>query len=78
MPTADTHGYTLSNLNLKTLTTFTQFKALVQLQLNHKTKAIQADGGGEFIPFTRYLAQFGITHRLTCPYTHKQNWYVEC
>lgn len=62
MPTADTHGYTLSNLNLKTLT-----KALVQLQLNHKTKAIQADGGGEFIPFTRYLAQFGITHRLTCP-----------
>ncbi|KAI5403324.1 hypothetical protein KIW84_050764 [Lathyrus oleraceus] len=42
---ADTHGYTLSNLNLKTLTTFTQFKALVQLQLNHKTKAIQADGG---------------------------------
>ena len=38
---------------------------------------MQTDGGGEFLPFTKYLNDHGIAHRFTCPHTHHQNGYVE-
>ncbi|RDX67550.1 hypothetical protein CR513_53561, partial [Mucuna pruriens] len=54
-----------------TLSVFTQFKNLVELQINKKIK------GGEFRPFTQYLLDLGIMHRLICPRTHHQNGVVE-
>lgn len=53
-----------------TLTTFVQFKALVELQFSLKIKSIQIDGGGEFRPFTYFLNSHDIIHRITCPHTH--------
>jgi len=50
---------------------------MVELQYNSSIKSVQTDGGGEFHPFTKFLSQFGITHRLTCPHTHHQNGSVE-
>lgn len=61
----------------ETLTIFKQFKALAELQLNTKIKAIQSDWGGEFRSFTSYLSQLGIIHRIICPHTHHQNGVVE-
>jgi hypothetical protein len=50
---------------------------MIELQLNHKIISVQTDGGGEFLPFTKYLNDLGITHRFTCPHTHHQNGSVE-
>jgi hypothetical protein len=33
----------------------TQFKSLVELQLNHRIKSVQTDGGGKFRPFIDFL-----------------------
>ena len=64
-------------LKSHTLQTFVNFKKMVELQYNSSIKSVQTDGGGEFHPFTKFLSQFGITHRLTCPHTHHQNGSVE-
>lgn len=64
-------------LKSHTLTTFQNFKSMVELQFKFKIKAVQTDGGGEFRPFTKYLTELGITHRFTCPHTHHQNGSVE-
>jgi len=50
---------------------------MIELQLNHKIKALQFDGGGEFRPFTKFLNEQGIVHILTFPHTHHQNGFVE-
>lgn len=60
-----------------TLTTFVQFKALVELQFGLKTKSVQTDRSGEFKPLTHFLTLHGIIHRITCPHTHNQNGSVE-
>jgi len=60
-------------LKSHTFTTFQNFKTMIELQLNHKIKAVQSDGGGEFRPFTKFLNDQGIIHRFTCPHTHHQN-----
>lgn len=57
--------------------TFLKFKALVETQFNAKIKAIQTDGGGEYAPFTPFLTNLGIFHRLSCPITSEQNGRVE-
>jgi histone deacetylase 1/2 len=59
------------------LTIFKQFKHMAELQLGHSLKALQSDWGGEFRPFTKYLSELGIIHRLICPHTHHQNGVVE-
>lgn len=56
---------------------FTEFKALVELQLNHKIKALQSDGGGEYIALKSFLATHGIKHRISCPHTPQQNGLSE-
>lgn len=38
---------------------------------------MQSDYGGEFRPFTKYIIELGISHRLTCPYSSHQNDTVE-
>ena len=50
---------------------FLNFKALVQLQLEYKLKAIQTDWGGEYRVFTDYLTSNVIVHRNSCPHTHE-------
>lgn len=64
-------------LKSHTLTTFVQFKALVELQLNPKIKVVQTKGGGEFKLLTHFLTTHGIVHRTTCSHTHHHNGYVE-
>lgn len=39
---------------------------------------VQLDWGGEFRPLQFLLKSCGITHRVTCPYSHAQNGNVEC
>ncbi|XP_060957927.1 retrovirus-related Pol polyprotein from transposon RE2 isoform X2 [Cannabis sativa] len=57
--------------------TFIKFKSLVEKQFNLPIKAVQADGGGEFRPFERFLADQGIRFQQPCPHTHEQNGRVE-
>ncbi|KAF7814697.1 Retrovirus-related Pol polyprotein from transposon TNT 1-94 [Senna tora] len=59
------------------LQAFIQFKNLAENQLNTKIKAVQSDFGGEYRPFTKYLTEHGIHHRLSCPHTHPQNGIAE-
>ena len=59
------------------LSIFQQFKAMVETQFPYKIKVVQSDWGGEFRPFTNFLAQHGILHRLICPHTHHQNGMME-
>lgn len=59
------------------LSIFKQFKTLVELQLGHPIKAVQSDWGGEFRPFSKFLTELGIVHRVICPHTHHQNGVVE-
>ena len=51
---------------------FLEFKIHVKKFLGHFIKALQTDGGGEFIKFKSYLSSQGITHRLSCPHTSAQ------
>jgi histone deacetylase 1/2 len=50
---------------------------MAELQLGHPLKTLQTDWGVEFRPFTKYLADLGVIHRLICPHTHHQNGVVE-
>jgi histone deacetylase 1/2 len=52
---------------------FKQFKSMVELQFGHPFKILQTDWGGEFRPFTNFLNDLGVIHRLICPHTHHQN-----
>ncbi|KAI5317587.1 hypothetical protein L3X38_037294 [Prunus dulcis] len=58
---------------------FLKFFALVQTQFNAKIQHFQSDGGGEYIskPFTDFLANHGMLHQFTCPYTPQQNGMAE-
>ncbi|GAU41870.1 hypothetical protein TSUD_366180 [Trifolium subterraneum] len=64
-------------LKSETLTKFTHFKSMVELEFGCKIKVVQTNGGGEFRPFTKFLTELGVIHRLTCPHTHHQNGLVE-
>ena len=56
---------------------FIQFKTMVELQLNTKIKALQTDGAKEYLVLTKYLADHGIQHCISCPHTHEQNGALE-
>ena len=62
---------------VETMYVFQTFKSMVELQLNLKIKTVQFDWGGEYKPFSTLLASFGISDRLTCPYTNHENGVVE-
>jgi len=56
------------------------FKNYMEKLLSHPIKALRSDGGrGEFISlkFKSFLANNGIIHQITCPYTPAQNSVVE-
>uniref|UniRef100_A0A151UEI6 Retrovirus-related Pol polyprotein from transposon TNT 1-94 n=1 Tax=Cajanus cajan TaxID=3821 RepID=A0A151UEI6_CAJCA len=56
---------------------FKLFLAMVKTQFTTKVKAIQTDWGGEYKTFSKFLAELGIKHRLTCPHTSHQNGSIE-
>lgn len=50
---------------------------MVEKQFNMPIRTIHTDSGGEFLAFTSFLKEQGITHLFTCPYTSEQNVRVE-
>ncbi|KAG8087751.1 hypothetical protein GUJ93_ZPchr0010g8326 [Zizania palustris] len=56
---------------------FIQFKHLAENQLNAKIKAVQSDGGGEYVKLHSLFVSAGITHRVSCPHTSQQNGVAE-
>uniref|UniRef100_A0A803P3U6 Integrase catalytic domain-containing protein n=1 Tax=Cannabis sativa TaxID=3483 RepID=A0A803P3U6_CANSA len=56
---------------------FIQFTSLVKKQFNLPIKRVQADGGGEFRVFVRFLKDQGIWFQHSCPHTHEQNGRFE-
>lgn len=65
----------LFSLKLKSdaLQVFIKFQATVEHQFNTKIKALQTDWSDEYRSLNQYLQTQGITHRITCPYTHQQS-----
>uniref|UniRef100_A0A803NKT0 Integrase catalytic domain-containing protein n=1 Tax=Cannabis sativa TaxID=3483 RepID=A0A803NKT0_CANSA len=57
--------------------TFIRFKSLVEKQFNLPIKVVQADGGGEYRPFEKFLSDQGIVFKQPCPHSHAQNGRVE-
>jgi len=68
--------YLLKN-KFDALELFKLFKTMVSNYCNSSIKAVQSDWGGEFRPFTKFLTDHGIQHRLICLHTHHQNGVVE-
>ncbi|KAM1130278.1 hypothetical protein ACFX13_045779 [Malus domestica] len=57
------------------LSTFSQYKSMVENAFCTKIIALRSNSGEEFLntSFSTFLAQYGIQHQLTCPHTPKQN-----
>ncbi|RDX88993.1 topA, partial [Mucuna pruriens] len=64
-----------NNVISQVLTKFS--KQWLKSSFSYLSKLFRLIGGGEYQPFTAYLAQLGILHRLSCPHTHHQNGVVE-
>ena len=56
---------------------FVKFQSYVERFFNIKIKRVQSDWGGKYRSLHKYFQQNGITHRLSCPYTHQQNGAIE-
>ena len=54
---------------------FVQFKIMVENQFDLKIKMFRSDNGTEFVnlSMTTLLAQHGILHQKSCPYTPQRN-----
>lgn len=59
------------------LNIFRKIKVMAEVQFGYPIKVIQTNSSGEFRPFTKFLFELGIIHRLICPYTYHQNDVVE-
>jgi len=58
---------------------FIEYKAKVERETGKKIKSVRCDGGGEYTGniFRRYLAENGITQRITPSYTPEHNGVAE-
>jgi len=58
---------------------FTNYKCMVENQLNVKIKRLRTDNGGEYVnkPFNEFLNSSGIIHELSIPYVHETNGIAE-
>lgn len=58
---------------------FTTFVKLVENRFDTTIKEFQSDGGGEFVNhhMKKFLADKGIQHKISCPYTPEQNGLAE-
>ena len=61
------------------LEAFKNFQCYVTNQYNAKLKIFRSDNGGEYTSrlFKQHLAQHGILHQTSCPYTPQQNGVAE-
>lgn len=50
---------------------------MIEKQFDLPIKTLHTDSRGEFLAFTPFLKEQGITHLVTCPYTSEQNKRVE-
>jgi len=48
---------------------FDKFKKMVELQSGYKIKCLQTDNALEFKKLSKHIAEMGIQHRLSVPYT---------
>lgn len=71
-------GYLLKS-KYQVFHTFTQFKSLVENQLDLKIKKLRTDNGKEYCNkiFEEFLIEHGIIHETTVPYTPQQNGVSE-
>ena len=55
---------------------FKEFKALVEIQLQHKIRVLQSDNGREYLSkaFQGFLKHHGIEKQTLAPYTPQQKW----
>jgi transposase InsO family protein len=58
---------------------FRRFLSWIETQSGHRVKRLRSDNGGEYISqdFRGYLADHGIEHEVTMPYTPQQNGVAE-
>jgi hypothetical protein len=56
---------------------FLSFQKNVERFFNCKIKLVQSNWDGEYRSLSKLLQNMGITHRLSCPYTHQQNSTIE-
>ena len=56
---------------------FMEFHPKAERQFSTKLISLQSDWGGEFYALQSYLKQHGISHRVSWPYTPKQNGSAE-
>lgn len=61
------------------LACFKKFRAVAELELGRRLKALRTDRGGEFNSgaFVVFCSEHGIKHNTTTPYTPQQNGVVE-
>ncbi|KAL5779241.1 hypothetical protein ACOSQ2_009978 [Xanthoceras sorbifolium] len=50
---------------------------MVETQFDCKIRNLQSDWGGEYRNISTFLANHGVHHRVSCPYTSEQNGRVE-
>lgn len=64
---------------LMTTKNMVHFQAILEKQSGHKPKKLKFDNRGEFLPklLSQYCNNEGIIHKLTAPYTPKQNGVSE-
>jgi hypothetical protein len=72
-----TLGFFQSLTKIMQFSIFIQFQNYVERYFNHKIKFVQSDWGGEFPSISNFFEKCGIAHRVSCPYTHKQNGAIE-
>lgn len=56
---------------------FENFRSWAERQCNRKILAIQIDNTKEYLKLGKCLAQLGISHRISAPYSHQQMGSVE-
>ncbi|KMQ86103.1 retrovirus-related pol polyprotein from transposon tnt 1-94 [Lasius niger] len=71
-------GYFIKSKD-QVLSTFKDFKVMIENQSEEKIKCIRTDNGREYVnkDYTNFLTQNGIRHELSCPYTPQQNGRAE-
>ena len=70
---------TLIQTKDRVLEAFKNFQNYVTNHYNAKIKILRSDNGGEYTgqAFKQHLAQHGILHQTSCPYTPQQNGVAE-
>ncbi|WZZ27522.1 hypothetical protein YC2023_010923 [Brassica napus] len=70
---------TLIQTKDRVLDAFKNFQAYVTNHYHAKIKIFRSDNGGEYtsLAFKQHLAQHGVLHQTSCPYTPQQNGVAE-